>query len=466
MLVSCWAAKAQLQAVLETWKNDPLLKSASFGVSVLEAANSEPVFEYNARQALVPASTLKLVSTSAALQILGADYRFATKLYYTGSFDRTTGVLQGDLIIQGSGDPSLQSENFFSDGSRVTDTWAKALKELGIREITGSIVGDAAFCERRIPDSWIWEDISNYYGATPCGLSYHDNKFTVIFESHEEGSMATIKAYAPVYRSQSYLITSSVIARGKGDEAYAYGDPFSFKRDIKGSIPPGRERYEVELSLPDPALLCAEDLFVSLGKVGIVCPKVSITSNYQTPVPVVAAQLLYTHYSPTLDKLIYFTNLKSNNLYCESLLLALGKGKPEKGLVMVKQHWAARGLDTTELYMEDASGLSRINTLTAHFESQLLCKIYRDSTHYKTINRSLPLAGKQGSMSQIGKGSSIENNLRAKTGYMSRVRAYAGYIRSKSGKDLAFSVILNHYNGSPREAKLRIEKFLLALGEL
>ncbi len=456
--------QAQLNDLFSAWQKDPLLKSASFSAFVANAKTSEVIFEYNSKQALVPASTLKLVTTAAALQILGPTYRFETKIYYSGEFDKVTGILHGDLIIRGSGDPTLQSEIFYKEN--LTDLWAKALKELGLKEVTGSVIGDASYFERRVPNNWIWEDISNYYGAVPCALSYRDNKFTVTYESLSEGSSATIKTISPVYSKQAYNISSTVTAKGTSDEAYAYGDPFSFSREIKGNIPPNRSNYEVDLSLPDPALLCAEDLCKSLVKTGITCKTLNAVSSYTLAPLVSTTQLLYTHYSPTLDKIVYYTNQKSNNLYCESMLRAVGRGNADRGLLQVKQHWAARGLDTTELYMEDACGLARINTVTTRFETQLLCKIYRDSSVYRIMNGSLPVAGRQGSMSNLGKGSFIEGNLRAKTGYMSRVRAYAGYVKSKKGQDLAFTVFLNNYNGSAREAKLKIEKFLLALGEL
>lgn len=457
-------SQSQLNELFASWQKDPLLKSASYSAFVSNAKTSEVLFEHNAKQALVPASTLKLVTTAAAVQLLGANFRFETKIYFKGELDKASGILRGDLIIRGGGDPTLQSENFYKEN--LTDIWAKALKDLGIKEITGDIIGDAGYFERRVPNQWIWEDISNYYGAVPCALSYRDNKFKVIYESQAEGSVASIKSVFPLYAEQKYNLLSNVVAKGSADEAYAYGDPFSFTREIKGTIPPNRSNYEVELSLPDPALLCAEELRNSLIKIAVVCKAGSALSSYLPNQSYSPAQLLYTHYSPTLDKIVYYTNQKSNNLYCESLLRSIGKGNAEKGLNLVKQHWMSRGLDTTELYMEDASGLARINAVTTRFETLLLCKIYRDSTTYRIINSSLPLAGKQGSMSNLGKGSFIENNLRAKTGYMTHVRCYAGYLRSKSGKDLAFSIFLNNYNGSAREAKLKIEKFLVALGEL
>lgn len=459
-------AGAQLNAFVEEWKKDKDLKSASISFCVLNAKNSELIAEHNSHQFMTPASTLKIVSTAAALNLLGSNYRYETKLCYTGDWNKETGILNGDLIIVGSGDPTLQSENFTKDNTLVTDKWAKILKEKGILQITGSIIGDASCYDRVVPNNWIWEDISNYYGVVPYGLSYRDNKFKIVFKSKESGTKAEIVSYTPTYLSYSYSLIPEVIAKGSEDEAYAYGDPFSFTKIIRGSIPPNKLNYEIEVALPDPALLCAENLYTSLTQFGIKCKPGAATSNYEKTLNTSTLPIIYSHFSPTIDRIIYYTNLKSNNLYCESILKTLGKGDSSKGLNFVKNYWSKRGLDTTEVYMDDASGLARIDAITTHFQASLLSKVYRDSSVYKNFNPSLPIAGKQGSMSSIGKAQFIENNMRAKTGYLTRVRAYTGYVKCKSGKELAFSVIFNNYNCKPREAKIKLEKFLVALGEL
>src|SRR6478736_8022507 len=111
---------AQLSSVQETWQKDPALKNASISFYILNLNNGEELAEYNSNRALVPASTLKILSTAAALSILGPDFKYETKIYFSGNFDKNSGVLNGDLIIAGSGDPSLQSENFYKEKESVT----------------------------------------------------------------------------------------------------------------------------------------------------------------------------------------------------------------------------------------------------------------------------------------------------------------------------------------------------------
>ena len=423
----------------------------------MDVSSGSVLAAYHADEQLIPASTLKLVSTTAAWQLLGSDFRYKTKIMYSGKIG-TNGLLDGDIFIIGSGDPTLQSEKF--DNSSVTEIWSRKIKEKGIKEISGHIIGYAAAFDRVVPDDWIWADIGNYYGAIPCGLNYKDNKFKLYYRTGAPGSKAELIKTEPQYASQKYNIQSNIVVGGNEDDAYVYGDPFGFQKKVKGQLPPNKNNYEVEAALPDPALLCAEDLYAELTKLGIRCRKEMVQSCYEKNDSLHLNEI-YTHYSPSLDKIIQITNLSSNNLFCENLVKTIGDGNTGRGLSSIKKHLSKKGLDTDQLFMSDASGLSRANTITAAFQTQLLHMIWKDTATYNTINNSLPLSGKNGSMANMGKGTAIENNLRAKTGYINRVRAYCGYLTGQSGKKLAFSVMFNNYNGSAKDAKLRIEKLML-----
>ena len=455
---------AQINRFAQEWKNDNSLQGASIAYCVMNAKTSEVISEYNSQVQLIPASTLKIVTTSAALGILGTNFRFETKLIYSGVLNAETGVLNGDIIILGSGDPSLQSDYFDKEEKKITDKWAEQIKAKGIQKINGKVIGDASCFIRDVPPSWIWGDIGNYFGAVPCGLSFMDNKFKLFFESKEAGSRATIKKMTPSYYANDYIIWDEVIARGTEDEAFVFGDPFGFKKEVRGTIPPNKSNYEVEAALPDPALLCAEMLNESLKKYGVVCAETPI-ANYDKEIKFGKTETIHVHLSPTLDKLVQLTNIHSNNLYCETLLKTLGKGSFSVGIEQVKKYWQNRGVNINALFMVDGSGLSRANTLSTAIQAQILGKIYRDTLLYTAFKSSLPIAGKNGSMTNIGKGTFIENNLVAKTGYINRARGYCGYVKTKSGKYLAFSILFNNYNCSAREAKLKLEKFMIELAE-
>jgi D-alanyl-D-alanine carboxypeptidase/D-alanyl-D-alanine-endopeptidase (penicillin-binding protein 4) len=468
--VSLLKAQSPLDKVLSAWREDKALANSIYGFSILDATSGTVTAEYNSHLSLVPASTLKVVTTSAALGVLGKFYRYETKIYFTGNFDKATGVLNGDIIIKGSGDPTLNSDLFKtkSDTNDITDKWAEILKEKGLKEIKGSIIGDASCYEQQIPANWIWGDISNYFGVAPCGLSFNDNLYSIVFSSAETGSQAKVIEIKPNYSSIVLEHEVDVKVAGKEDEAYVYGDPFGVKKKVKGTIPPNQKHLEVKAALPDPALLCAEFLQHSLIQQGIKTPTLCAKSNYDAENETLKKEklLMHTSYSPSLEKIIYYTNLTSNNLFSETLLKTMGKGSNYGGIEKSKSYWKGKELDISELYMVDGNGLSRANTVTTSFEANLLYKMYRDSLLFKSFYNSLPIAGVSGSMKNIGKGTFIEKNMHAKTGYINRARGYCGYVKTKGGKDLCFSVLFNNYNCSPSEMKAKIELFLIALAEL
>jgi serine-type D-Ala-D-Ala carboxypeptidase/endopeptidase (penicillin-binding protein 4) len=438
---------------------------ATYGFEVVEIKTGKILAEHQARVAMIPASTLKVVTTASALSLLGKGFVYTTKLLAKQNPKGT--VLESDIIIKGSGDPSLQSAYFYRDSNSVCHTWAQALKKKGITKINGSIIGDGSAFNRSTNPNWIWGDIGNYFGATFNGLSFHDNKFGIFFTTELAGTKAKFIKNDPEYISTPIKIISNVSAKGSEDEAYVYGDPFGFTKEVSGLIPPNKSSYEVEASLPDPALLCAEWLAKALKKESIEINEKMCQSNYQKNTDTSVKYVeLYSHISPSLERMVLHTNIKSNNHYAESFLATMGKGSTANGISVVKNYWEKRGLDVAELQMVDGSGLSRANTVTPHFLTQLLVKMTKDSVSYRAFNNSLPMAGKNGSMTNIGKGTFIENNMRAKTGYINRVRSYCGYIKTKSGKELAFSILVNNYSCSAKDAKQVLETFMIGLADL
>jgi serine-type D-Ala-D-Ala carboxypeptidase/endopeptidase (penicillin-binding protein 4) len=467
--VCCCFSNAQTPSVwLKTFEQNKTMKQAALGFQVVEITSGKILTEHQSHLALIPASTLKVVTTSSSLCMLGKNYTYSTKILTKGKWDVKTGTIEGDIIIKGNGDPSLQSAYFYKDSNSICTSWALALKKLGVKTINGTCIGDASSFSKSINPNWIWGDIGNYFGASFNGLSFHDNKFSVFFTSGSLGTKATVSSIDPNYVKSPIAILSSVVAKGSEDEAYVYGDPYGFIKDISGNIPPNKTNYEVEAALPDPALLCAETFAKALKKENMVIDEKKCQSTYQknTNDSTVTLTELHTHTSPSLERMVYFTNTRSNNHYAESFLATLGKGNTNSGIAAVKNYWDKRGLDASELFMVDGSGLSRANTVTANVLTQLLAKMARDSVNYKSFYNSLPIAGKNGSMTNIGKGTFIENNMRAKTGYINRVRTYCGYVKTKSGKELAFSILLNNYSCSAKEAKQVLEDFMIGLADL
>ena len=460
-----------IDAVLENYKKDKDLQHATYSFCVLDAQTGKTIKEYNSEIALIPASTMKIITTSAALGILGKDYTYKTNFYTFAKTDSISGTTTNNLLIKGSGDPSFNSSYFYNSDSSFFNPVIQKLKAKGIKKINGSIIADNSCFDNTIPSTWIWGDIGNYFGAGANGLSYHDNKFSIFYTSGGLNTTAELESVSPNYFAKKMDIQSNVISAGTEDDAFVFGDPNGYKRKVTGTIPPNKTHYEVEAEMPEPALYFANQLQSELQKNNLANTDVKPVSAEQIYLKG-SEQLVYTHQSPKLEKIVYYTNIKSNNHYAESLLNTIGatkskkQGKTSNGIDAVKAYWESRGVDVSGLHMADGSGLSRANSITTKIQATVLSKIYRDSLMYPAFNASLPIAGKNGSMTNLCKGTFAENNMRAKTGYINRARGYCGYVKTKSGKELAFSVLFNNYDCSPKEMKLKIEKLLVALVDL
>ncbi len=473
ILLPVWAyTQNNIDAVLESYKKDKDLAHASYGFCIMDAATGKVIKEYNSELALIPASTMKIMTTSAALGILGKDYTYKTNFYSFQKKDSASGAATANLAIKGSGDPSFNSSYFYNSDSAFFNPIIQKLKVKGLKKITGNIITDASCFDNVIPSSWIWGDIGNYFGAGSNGLSYRDNKFSLFYNSGALNSKATLETISPSYFSKKVSVQSNVIASGSEDDAFVYGDPDGYSRKVTGTIPPNKSHYEVEAEMPSPPLFFADQLQNELKKTNLSATDVKLICTEDATYNYSKDQLVYTHVSPRMEKIVYYTNTKSNNHYAESLLKTIGAVKSTKqgttanGITAVENYWKGRGVDISGLHMADGSGLSRANTITTKIQATVLSKIYRDSLMYPAFNNSLPVAGKNGSMTSLCKGTFAENNLRAKTGYINRARGYCGYVKTKSGKELAFSVLFNNYDCSAKEMKLKIEKLLVALVEL
>ncbi len=486
----------KLHTLIASLQKDPDLQNATWGISVLNIRKDSVIAEYNSFVSLIPASTNKIITTTTALALLGAEFQYETKLEYSGTFDSTSGILNGNIYINGSGDPTLSSEVYKTknDTLTLTDQWARIISSFGIKKINGAIIGDARnFEDERVPNTWIWGDMGNYYGAGACGLNYLDNKYGLHFNSGTKvGDGTVINKIIPPIPGLEFI--NQTFTKGNSDNAYIFGAPYTLSRYVKGTIPANKKNYKVEGSQPDPPLLCAQHLDSSLRKIGVPISKKSNTLRNFLPsadefigteedslvekAEYIALpqeknetrKLIYSHFSPTLDKIVYETNIHSNNLYAEALLKTIAWkknkiGNDQAGIGIVLNYWKSKKLNINGFNMADGCGLSRFNSTTTKTLSSLLALASKDSVLYKNLSNSMPLSGKTGSLAGMCKGTCAENNLRAKSGYMTRVRSYAGYVTNKSGDLLSFAIIANNYTCSPAEMKKKIERLLIAIAE-
>lgn len=490
-------AQSSLKSQILKLQNDTDLAHASWSICVLDTKKDSVIAEYNSNLSLVPASTQKIITTSTALALVGWNFKYETSIEYDGKLDSAKGVLHGNLYIKGSGDPTLDSETFKkkSDTVPLTDQWAKIISAKGIKKIEGGIVADAtAFEDETVPYGWIWGDMGNYYGAGASGLNFKDNKFGLFFQSGKKnGDSTVITKISPEIPQMKVL--NYVRSKGYSDNAYIYGSPYSLVRYVKGTIPINKTEYKIEGSVPDAPLFCAQSLDSSLRKAGITIEKKATSirkilpaseefistdigdSVVQHPADTSGKnqkpktrKKIYSHTSHTLEKIVYQTNIQSNNLFAETLLKTIAWkktkfGDDQTGIDIVTNYWKQKGVDMKGFYMGDGCGLSRFNAVSTKQLSEILRTITQDSLLFKKFYDSLPIAGKSGSLGKLCKGTPAENNLRAKSGYMSRVRSYAGYVTSKKGTLLSFAIIVNNYDCSPAQMKDKLEELMIAISE-
>ena len=281
-----WAlAQTSLKSQISNLQNDTDLAHASWSVCVLDVKKDSLIAEYNSAISLTPASTMKIVTTSCALSLLGWNFQYQTFIDYDGKLDSAKGILHGNLYIKGSGDPTLDSETFRkkSDTIPLTDQWAKIISSKGIKKIDGGIVADAtAFEDETVPYGWIWGDMGNYYGAGASGINFKDNKFALFFQSGKKnGDTAIITKISPEIPQMKVL--NFVRSKGYSDNAYIYGSPNALVRYVKGTIPINKVDYKIEGSVPDPPLFCAQSFDSSLRKIGIIIDKKASTRKNMFP---------------------------------------------------------------------------------------------------------------------------------------------------------------------------------------
>lgn len=423
----------------------------------LEAAPDTAV-GYRMDASLVPASTMKVFTTATANELLGPDHRFTTELQTTGTLGED-GILAGDVVIRGGGDPTLAA----TDLSATYAKWKAALLGAGVKGVEGSVVGDASvFGTALTPDTWQWNDMGNYYGAGACGLTVHQNLFRATFRTPSAGAKAPLAGTDPKLPGYEFYNEMRVGAAGSGDHGYIYGDPYGKLVTFRGTVPAGSGSFTIKGALPDPALFCARTFSDYLNGNGLPVAGEPTTDRLlgMAGKEIGARQKVFEQASEPLSGILVTTNHKSDNLRAECLHRAIGVKAKGQGTTVaaaeaVRAHWAGKGIDMTGFFMGDGCGLSRANTVTAR-QMVLMLREASKGERFATFRDSLPVAGRSGTLKSIGGGSAAEGRVRAKSGTMDRIRNYAGYIDTRSGKRYAFALFVTNYTGDLASVKAKI----------
>lgn len=437
------------------------LRNAGYSVYVADAADGSVLYD-TPQISLVPASAMKIVTTAAALEVLGADFTFHTQLGITGKINSKTGLLEGDLILKGGCDPAFYSEYFPEHYKGTFEAWAAALSKAGVKGIQGNFIVDLSQMNGlSVPGGWLWEDIGNYYGAGISALTYSDNYYNIHFSSPPESDKPVIISRTdPCIDSLNLVnrVTSSEVNR---DLACIYGAPSSFSQLVEGTIPKGHSDFIVKAAMPDPARIAATEFIKVLryNKIEIAGKILLVNTS-----PTEAFTLIADKSSPPLRDLIFPLNKESINLFAEHLLREIGRaeqGSPslDSSITALNEFWLEKSIFLQGFYPTDGSGLSRSNAICPQTLVEIIRYMYFSSNRDDFFN-SLPVAGQSGTLQSAFKGTKLENNLRAKTGSMTRVKSMAGIFTNQGGKKVIFAVITNNFEGSQALISHIVEDFL------
>jgi serine-type D-Ala-D-Ala carboxypeptidase/endopeptidase (penicillin-binding protein 4) len=465
-----------IKKALDEFKLDNELKNASIGFLAIDTKTGETIAELNPDLSLMPASTLKLITTAAAYEILGKNFRYKTVLQYSGTIDTIKRVLNGDIYIKGGADPTLGSEHYDKNRSYFfIKNWISVLKNNRIDSINGRIIADASVYGTEItPPSWMWEEVANYFGTGANGLSAFDNLYRIHFiSSSKPGSLTTISKIDP--EIPGLMIYNEVVSSDTdSDEAFVFGSPYSYLHIIRGTIPKGKQDFVIRGAIPDPAFYLAWYFDNELRKQGIgikMQPTTDRLLRYSGDTMTQKRMDIDVVYSPVLSSIIDLINKKSINLFAEHLFNEIGyrmkrDGSNAVGIKEITDFWVSKGMDSCGFYIADGSGLSRYNAISARHLVFVLNYMKNKSPNFNEFFRSLPVAGVSGTLRYIGQNTSAKGVVSAKSGSIGRVRAYAGYAKTKSGRELAFSMNISNYNCNSPSAREKLTKLMVAMADL
>lgn len=465
------SADKKLYDYVNTIIKDKHLKGAFFSVKLVNFETEKTIFEHNSELKMVPASIQKAITTGIGFASLGENYTFKTSVCYNGTIDADS-VLNGNLYVVGGGDPSLCSKNFPEASSEtVFNKITYSLKNAGISVINGKIIIDDSYFDgnhsvsETVHSSWEWEDIGSYYGTGIHGLNFCENAFTVKI-SCKESSETVISPEYPYAETVMPDIVSdiTIIHQDSLPNVMPFSSPNANRYVISGEMPAGKETT-LDCALQNPAEAFEFWLREYLKNAGITVNNNSIDSVFDNE-----KCLLTEIESSPYRELARFTNYVSHNLFADAIFkniskIATGKTSFSKSSANMDNLLKSLKLNTQDIRIVDGSGLSRHNLITAGFMCEYLVAIKR---HVPDFHLSLPSPGAEKSTlryfmsSYAGKN---KNRIFLKSGSMTGVLNYAGYIVNKNGEIMCVTIMINNFTCKTKDIKPKLEQLVYLMSE-
>lgn len=436
----------KLPAELDRIFNAAAFARMQWGVVVQSLDSGAVLYERNPSALLMPASNMKVVTLAATAERLGWDYRYRTRLVSTGTIEG--GVLRGDLVVVGSGDPTINARG--GSPTRVFESWADQLKAAGIERVEGRIVADPrTFDAAALGAGWAWDYLGYGYAAPVSGLQYNEDVAELVIKPGVAGGTPAGVEVRPA--ESGLLVENHVMTVAGGDtDLELQRLPGSNRLLVTGTVPVGAKETTRTATVDDPALYFVRVLRGTLVSKGIPVSGEAVGFEaLNGDAPSGTSRLIVEHQSAPLSEIARVLMKVSQNLYAETLLKTLGAqagGSAQAGQKVVRDVLTGWGIAPEAYVLADGSGLSRYNYVCAEMLVKILRQMYRDPRHREPFQATLPVGGQDGgTIAQRFKGTRAEGNVKAKTGSIANVRALSGYVTTLDGEPLAFSIIANNF---------------------
>lgn len=436
----------QLRYDIDAILGSPLLERGFWGVVIKPVDRDDAIYKVNGEKLMMPASSLKVLTLAVAAEKLGWEYHFETKVFAVGSV--RGGTLHGDLVVVGSGDPSI--DDWDGNATHLFEDWVTQLKAAGISTIDGRILGDdRAFADDAIGLGWAWDDLPAGFAAGVSALQFNEGNVQLRLGP---GDAVGDKAIATVSPDFAGLTLVNNILTGPADSAASVTRrrlPGSSRLELRGTLPLRGRPYSQTASVDNPT-----QYFVNALKVALIAGAIPVTGaavdihdlaappSHDGLVPII------TYQSPPLSMLATTMMKLSQNQFAEALFKTLGGGTWEGARAAEREALQKWGIDPATTNLADGSGLSRYNYIAPATMVAVLQHVARSERLRSAYQSTLPIAGRDGTLELRMKATAAEGRAFVKTGSMTSVRTAAGYVTTADGQMLAFAIFANNFDSS------------------
>jgi D-alanyl-D-alanine carboxypeptidase/D-alanyl-D-alanine-endopeptidase (penicillin-binding protein 4) len=452
-----------IQGKIAQFLKRPGVRSADWGIEIVDPTDNQVVLSLNPDKPFKPASVVKVITTATALEKLGSNFKFRTGVYADGEI-KPDGTLVGDLILVGRGDPNLMDPVGDLLPKPTLVELAEKVQALGIRRITGDVVGDNSYFDFNTHgNGWTTQDLKSAYGAPISALSVNDNVLWLSARPTQPNQRisVSIEPQTSYFHVRNLGITGSRKARRT---LFARAIPGTRTLVVSGVLPITQRGYWQSIILEKPA-----DAIATLFKDELVRNGIGVDGTVRVlqygDMPKEAKRrwtLLAEHQSPPLVKALEIINKRSNNLHAEMLLRTLGAefagaGTDEAGLKVVRDFLVEAGIESSHVRLNDGSGLSRDNIVTPRFQTSLLLFL-STRPYFDLFLSTLSVSGTDGTLKHRLASEPLRGTIHAKTGTLNGVASLSGYMTTRSGRNLVFSIFANNFRASVGRIRKTIDE--------